>query len=186
MRALIQFIQRYVILNKAIVAALNECVEAIDVSKGDYLLQPGQMCRNLWFVESGMIRKYYLHQGKEITTWIHCEHEMVTSLTSYFQQQPSTEYLQVCEKSRILTLSVSGREQLNPYPPIHEFGRRLMAEQLALIDQVGRQLQNSNAKEKYDWLVSYAPQLAQRAQLGHIASLLGMTQETLSRIRSHK
>ena len=65
-----------------------------DFAKNEYILEPGQRCNKIWFLKQGMVRKFYLHDGKEKTVWINTENQIFTSLQSYAQRRPADEYLQ--------------------------------------------------------------------------------------------
>lgn len=183
---LIRFINQYTRLDKNAEHALRELVESESYRKNEYLLQEGQICTRVWFIQSGSVRKFYLHEGKEITTWIHFENEMFTSLSSYFQQQPSEEYLQACENTKLLSISYANSLKMNEYPQISNFSKLHLEEQFSIIDKVSKKFSQMNAAEKYDALAEMTPGLIKRAKLGYIASIMGVSQETLSRIRAKK
>ena len=187
MDALITFIKKYSPLNAETESALREKLFIESFSKNDFLLQPGQICSRLFFIKSGMIRKYFIHEDKEITKWIHCEGEIATSLGSFFRQMPSGEYLHACEDTTVISLKFSDRQELtNTYPQIERFGRLVLEDQVFLLDEIHKRFNLMSARERYDLMMNVSPQIFQRAKLGNIATLLGITQETLSRIRSSK
>jgi len=180
---LIRYIENYVHLSKKAEEALEQFTTPESFKKNEFILQPGQYCQRIWFLVSGMVRKFHLSDGKEITSWIHTENETFTSLQSYAQDTPSTEYLQACEPVTAISISKKKSKELIVFPEFVTFTNALMEKQFALIDQNTREFNNRDAKGKYAYLQQIAPQLIKRAKLGHIASLLGVTQETLSRIR---
>lgn len=184
MENLINFIRQYTRLDKEAEEALIEYIEPGSYSKNGYLLQEGQICSRVWFIQTGSVRKFYLHEGKEITVWIHFENEMFTSLSSYFQQQPSDEYLQACEDTALLSISYTNSLKLNSYPQIGKFSRLHLEEQFSIIDKISKKFSQMSALEKYKALAEMTPTLIKRAKLGHIASIMGVSQETLSRIRA--
>ena len=130
-----------------------------------------------------MVRKYYVADGKEITTWIHTENDMFTSLQSYAQNLPSDEFIQACEATEVIGLSKLNSEKLATYPQFMVFGNALMEREFVNIDKHTKALNQRDAKGKYNYLMEIAPEMIKRAKLGHIASIIGVTQETLSRIR---
>ncbi len=186
MEDLIRFINQYTRLDQNTEQALRELVESESCRKNEYLLREGQVCRKVWFILAGSVRKYYLHEGKEITTWIHFENEMFTSLSSYFQQKPSGEYLQACENTTLLSISYANSLKLNKHPQMRSFSKLHLEEQFSIIDKVSKKFSQMSAPDKYAALTEMAPSLIKRAKLGYIASIMGVSQETLSRIRARK
>ncbi len=186
MENLINFIRQYTRLDKDAEEALRENIDSESYSRNEYLLQEGQICSRVWFIQTGSVRKFYLHEGKEITVWIHFENEMFTSLSSYFQQQPSDEYLQACETTTLLSISYVNSQKLNRYQQLGKFSKLHLEEQFSIIDKVSKKFYQMSALEKYEALTELAPSLMKRAKLGHIASIMGVSQETLSRIRAKK
>lgn len=183
MDALINYIESIVRLSPEAINELLLRAEKEQVKRQAFILEAGQRCHKIWFLVRGMVRKYYLHNGKEITTWIHTENETFTSLQSYAQRIPAPEYLQACEDSVIIGITRSHSEKLIQFPEFVTFSNTLMEQEFAKIDRHTRELNARDARGKYQYLCQIAPELAKRAKLGHIASILGVSQETLSRIR---
>jgi CRP-like cAMP-binding protein len=183
MQKLIEYIESIVKLDFDAIQALNKLVEIETFSKNQYILESGQYCNKIWFLKSGMVRKYHVHEGKEITTWIHIENDTFTSLQSYSQKIPTNEYLQACENTEVIGITRHNSEKLAQFPQIAVFSNTLMEREFVNIDIHTRELNQKDAKGKYGYLSKIAPEIVKRAKLGHIASLLGITQETLSRIR---
>ncbi len=183
MQQLVCLIEEYVKLNAEAINTLERAIEFEAYKNNQIILDLDQRCNKIWFIKSGMVRKYHLHKGKEITLWIHVENEMFTSLSSYFHQSPATEILQACEKSELISISRQNSEKLSQIEEFVTFYNKLIEEQFVTIDKVTREFNLMNAKEKYDYLRKIAPEITKRAKLGHIASIMRVTQETLSRIR---
>jgi hypothetical protein len=125
-----------------------------------------------------------LHEGKEVTVWLHTEGEMFTSMRSYFMDQPTTEIIQACENSTLFSVTKDGSKKLNRYPQFDTFSRLYLEEQFSRLDESLKKFSMLSAEEKYRMLMDLSPQLIRRAKLIHIASIMGVTPETLSRIRS--
>ncbi len=155
------------------------------VQKNKTLVTQGQVCNKLYFIEEGVGRSYYLKEdGKEITQWFFIEGKFMSSLESFFQQVPSLYYLEMLEDSTIYSIT---REKLDAlfakYHDMEKFGRLLSTEMLTRVVNKLNALQFQTARERYDYMLTEFPNISNRVSLGHIASYLGMTQETLSRIR---
>lgn len=170
-----------------VIALVLDAFETKSVKKGTQLLQAGSTCRNLYFMEKGVARTYAESPEREVSSWFYPENQFVTSWYSFLQQQPSFEYIEMIEDGVINSISYQALQGLyNSHSEVERFGRLMVEEQLAFIDYFSRGYLFMTAKEKYDLLNSYFPDITMRVKLGHIASFLGITQETLSRIRSQK
>ncbi|WP_167619509.1 Crp/Fnr family transcriptional regulator [Maribellus sediminis] len=183
MEQLINYIEQIVKLDDAAKAALHELAAIEHFAKNEFILEPGQRCNKIWFLKAGMVRKFFFHDGKEKTVWITTENEIFTSLQSYAQRRHSDEYLQACEKCEVISISRGNSEKLIRFPAFVTFTNTLMEREFSNIDKNTKALSSTDARGKYEYLKKIAPEMTKRAKLGHIASLLGISQETLSRIR---
>ena len=183
MQQLIDYIQQFVRLDSDAINALNELAEIEHYQKNQFILEQGQRCHKIWFLKKGMVRKYHICNDKEITVWIHTENDIFTSLQSYAQATPSVEYLQACEPTEVISISKSNSDKLSQFSQLLIFSNELMGKEFANIDKHTKTLSSLDAKQKYEYLRKITPGMIKRAKLGHIASILGITQETLSRIR---
>lgn len=155
------------------------------VAKNQVLVHQGDICKSLYFVEQGMGRSYYLNEnGKEITQWFFGVGKFMTSADSFFQQTPSLYYLEVLETSVLYRISKEDIDKLfAKYHKMEKLGRMVTVEMLTKLGNKLNAIQFQTAKERYDYMLAEFPDIAYQVPLGHIASYLGMTQETLSRIR---
>lgn len=155
-----------------------------DVPKGHLLLKEGKTCERLYFIVKGTLRTYHFQDGKDITYWIYPDNTIITSWHSYILRKPSSEYIETTEDATLVSLSYNQWQDLYlKHPKIERFGRLILEEQMALLDDFFKGYYFLTAKEKYNLLIASFPTITQRANLGHIASMLGISQETLSRIR---
>jgi len=183
MKLLIDYIDKFAKLDDEAIRALNEFAEIETFKKNQYILQQGNRCNKIWFLKSGMVRKFYIHDGKEITIWIHTENDIFTSLQSYAQNTPSCEYLQACEDTETISITKQNSEKLIQFPQIVTFTNVLMEREFVNVDIHSKALNSKDAKGKYEYLREIVPEVVKRAKLGYIASIMGVSQETLSRIR---
>lgn len=180
MKQLIDYIEQYVALDIKSRTSLQRLCRTEFVKKNVHVITSGSICKKLWFIKTGMVRKYYLHDGKEHTCWIHTENELFTSLQSYGQQIPATENIQACENSELISISRDNALILNAIPQFQLFSNKLMEEGMANIDKHTKEFAIRDAKGKYEYLRQIAPEII---KLGQIATIIGITPETLSRIR---
>lgn len=157
------------------------------VKRGSFLLKAGETCKHLYFIRKGVIRGYIREGAKEVTTWITAENEMVTSIRGLSLQEPSLENIQAIEHCDLVVASYESLQYLyDHYLEVNIVGRKLLeqyyrdAEERAFISRI------PNATKRYQHFLETKPNLANRIALKYIASYLGMTIETLSRIRSKK
>lgn len=155
------------------------------VGKNQTLVREGQVCTKLYFIEQGAGRSFYLKEdGKEITQWFFTEGKFMSSIESFFQQIPSIYYLEMLEDSVVYSITRENLDRLfEKYPNMEKFGRLLSTEMLTRVVNKLNALQFQTAKERYEYMLTEFPDISTRVPLGYIASYLGMTQETLSRIR---
>lgn len=186
MKQLIKFINKYTIVNNKTIDTLNECFKTEIYKKNTIILNKGEHCDKLWFIKKGLVRKYQQQHEKDITIWIHSENDIFTSIESYFKHVQSEEILQACEDTITLSISKSESEKLKGNTQIELFVKLWLEETLAHLTSETCKFNLMNAEEKYEYLKTFYPQLIQRAKLGYIASIIGITQETLSRIRARK
>jgi len=156
-----------------------------ELPKGTFLLEQGKTCKHLNFLESGFARAFYYKVGKEITTWFAFEHDIVASMYSFTAQKPSLENIEIIETSVVHSITYDQLQQLyQKYPEFNLIGRLLIEKYFIELEERILSLQIQPAKERYQKILQNQPELLQRASLGHIASYLGISQETLSRIRA--
>ena len=185
MNHLLEHIKMFHPLSAEAQDALKECFEKYILSKNDYLIKEGQISRYMYFLESGALRGYYNVDGKEITHWFAFENDFVTSFHSFITNQPAVENIQLIESAVLWRIS---KEQLqNLYNQHHEIERlvRIAYEKYYIkLEERYVNAQFKTAKELYNNLLQQRPHILERVPLGYIASYLGISQETLSRIRS--
>jgi len=155
------------------------------VQKNQVLIKEGQVCNKLYFVEQGMGRSYYLKKdGKEVTQWFFGAGKFMSSADSFFKQSPSFYYLEVLEDSILYSISNEKMDLLlAKYHKMEKFTRLLSIDMLTNMVRKLNAIQFQTARERYDYMIYEFPDIAHRVPLSSIASYLGMTQETLSRIR---
>lgn len=157
------------------------------VAKGDILITEGKICNELYLIKKGFLRGFHYHNGKEITTWFGFENDIATSTYSFVSQKPGFESIEAIENSILYVISHDDLSMIYHNHPEFNYVGRLLTEKY-YVDLMERtlSLQFQRAKESYEQLVSRQPYILQRASLGHVASYLGISQETLSRIRTKK
>lgn len=155
-----------------------------NVPKGELLVREGDYSYELYYVAKGGARAYYLKEGKTITDWFAFENDFISSIISFFLGVPSQHYIEVLEDTTFMVLQLKDIEMLcDKYHDFERLGRLSTTKTMIQLQQRIVSLQFKSSKERYDSLLDKYPQIELRAPLGDIASYLGITQETLSRIR---
>lgn len=185
MQQLLSHIQQYSPLTTDTQNTLPDCFEKITLGKNELLLREGQICRHLYFLESGALRGFYNLDGKEITHWFGFEKDFVTSFHSFITDQPAVENIQLLEGSILWAISKDTlTELLNKHHEIERLVRIAYEKYYIRLEERFVNAQFKTAKELYENLLQQTPYILERVPLGFIASYLGISQETLSRIRS--
>ncbi len=163
---------------------LNGICEVIEVPKNKVFIEADKHSHYLYFQKEGICRIYYNKLEKEVVLGFTFPGEALISLNSYILQQPGYENFQALEDSQLYRLPIKDLEELySTHIEIANWGRRLAElEGLKIEDRLMLRLFKSS-KESYEELLKKAPNITNRIKLGYIASYLGITQVTLSRIR---
>lgn len=184
MTELIQFIENFQHLDLVTSEAIQNCFQKQLFKKNEYLLKEGEICSKIYFIKTGLVRRFYLIEGEEITKWIYHDYHWLTSLTSYFNHNPSFEYLQADQDTVVYYLSAQKEQELLKFPLFLQFHFKFLRASLAAFDEFHFVLSSMTAHKKYKYIIENFPLLVQRSKQKNIASLLGISQETLSRIRA--
>ncbi|RAJ76592.1 CRP-like cAMP-binding protein [Chitinophaga dinghuensis] len=184
MHSFLSFVHQYIPLTPAAEAALSGIIHRQEYPKGHQLTTAGTTCRYIWFIEQGLARTFYLKDGKDITDWISPENSISCSLVSFLTQRPDIRSIELLEHSVVCSLYYEDLERLyRQFHEIERLGRLLVSNGLILMQQRFDELHFVTARERYQQLLDTYPGLLNRVPLGMIASYLGITQETLSRMR---
>jgi CRP-like cAMP-binding protein len=155
------------------------------VKKGDFLVRSGDVCAYFYFIQKGIMRSYVQDGKKEITTWITAENELATSITSFHTQQKSFENIQAIEDCELTGLHYDDLQYLyHHFAEVNTVGRMLLEKYYRDAEERAYIARLSEATSKYQRFIATKSFMLNRVPLKFIASYLGMTLETLSRIRS--
>ena len=180
-----QYVKNIYPLSKAAQDFINQKAYSSHHNKNEMLVKAGSICTGIYLIRKGILRSFIKEGQKEITTWISGEHELATCITSYGLQQPARENIQALEDCELVVLSTTDLQYLyEHFPESNIVGRKILekyyrdAEERAFIARL------MEATSKYKHFIATKSDLLNRVPLRCIASYLGMTLETLSRIRS--
>jgi CRP-like cAMP-binding protein len=177
----------YTPLSPACQQALQEHFQYQSIPKGKIVVREGQFSDRAYLIVQGCSRAYYLKDGKDISDWFAFENEFMASIVSFFNKEASPHYIEFIEDSTVIEFSRETIEQLSRQH--HDFERFISKvvtkTMLGLRERLSSILFNK-AEERYQQLIGIRPDISNRVPLTHIASYLGITLETLSRIRNPK
>ncbi len=168
--------------------AVELCAEKIKikkVKKGDYLLQEGEICTDTFFVNKGLLRMYTIDKnGKEHILHFAPEKWILSDKSSLYLNQPSNYFIDAVEDSELLVLSPEYFDFLaQQQPKILYKQNTMLHHHVNSLQKRITQLLGANAEERYlDFLKTY-PNIFERVPQWMVASYLGITPESLSRVR---
>lgn len=184
---IIQYLNQIIPLNPSQQNQLNDLLEYQDVPKDSVLLEVGQVSDRLYFMVEGVLRAYYIRDGKEHTSWLGFENEFAYSVSSFVKQTPSIETMVTISDCTFSTLSYTNLQFLFHQDPVwNTLGRLLFEDTCIRLYRRIHAYQSLSAAERYDQIEKRHPDILNRVKLAHVASYLAMTPETLSRLRATK
>lgn len=179
---------------------INEYIQTLDIEtlttlqsisseksyrKGELLLRQDEVCTKSYLVISGIARKYYLNDGKEITTELFFENDLAVSFESYTLQQPGREFIEaLTDVSVSITHYQAFQDAKIKYPKLITLDLMLAEYYAMWVEKRLFQFHTMTATERYLDIIHRNPRLIQTLPLTIIASYLGISLETLSRIRA--
>jgi CRP-like cAMP-binding protein len=160
-------------------------IKEVHYSRGHILLRADKVEHKIYFIKKGIARGYAYQEENEITFWFGKEGDAVVSMKSYVGNQKGYEDIELLEDCALYELKTASLQALyNEDIAIANWGRKFAEKELIKAEERLIALQFKTATERYRSLLEDSPDLIRRVQLGYIASYLGITQVSLSRIRA--
>ncbi len=156
-----------------------------NLKKGDFFEVQGKVCRHIAFINKGFLKTFYLNnKGVETTSCFCTENNFTTSYKSFILQQPSAFSIQALADTELLVIDYEDLQKLySTSIAWQSIGRAFAEKEYMVMEQYASVLNNETAKEKYLRLLKEQPNVILKATVEDIASYLGVTRRTLSRIR---
>lgn len=187
MKNLIASLRRYYPVSDESIEQLAAHFTVLKLPRKHLLIEAGKLDRNVYFIEQGFCRSYCIRDGKEMTIWFSREGDITFALKDLYHNEPGYEYVELLEDCLFYVISIEKLNELyRTNIEIANWSRVVHQECLLQLDQIYIDRLFLPAKDRYEKLIKECPDLLQRANLGHVASFLGMTQQNLSRLRSEK
>jgi CRP-like cAMP-binding protein len=182
-----QHFEKYIHLSDTLKCELTNRVIVVKFKKGEIVHNADTVCTKSYFITKGLLRTYFLKDGKEISEYFSSENEWVNSPKSMFTQKTGIYYIDALEKTEALCLKINDLGFLfDHFPEMERYARLSMGTVFGHFMERIVSLRFTTAKEKYEHFCDNYKDIYHRIPLGMVASYLGITQETLSRIRAEK
>jgi len=184
---LLEYFQKHLNLSEEFSEKFDIMFRHEYANKGEILFRPESFSQKIIFIEKGLIRTYYLKDGKDITYLFLSENSFLTPIDCVFYNRPAPYGWEALESCEIRVADYRNFELIfTEVPGMEKFIRVLLVNVLHTIAEKLYAVQFQTAQDRYKKLLETQPDILLRAPLGHIASYLGITQQTLSVIRSGK
>lgn len=168
-------------------ARLREKVVMMEVPRRHLLVEEGKLCKCAYFIEKGMTRSYWVVDGEEITTSFSCEGDIVFSMDELYYGKPSEEYVETLEDAVLYRIYLKDLlEFFHTDIGMANWGRIIHQNEYRRLHESHRDRLTLSASDRYNAFCVQFPQVSRRARLRFIASYLGITLPTLSRLRARK
>jgi CRP-like cAMP-binding protein len=179
--------EKYIKLSDTLKSELANRLVLKTFKKGELIHNADTVCTKSYFIQKGILRTYFIKDGKEISEYFCGETEWVNSPRSFMQKQLDIYYIDAIENAEVFCLHVNDLMFLfNNFPEMERYARLSMGSIFGHLIERITSLRFTTAKEKYIHFCSTYQDIYARIPLGMIATYLGITQETLSRIRAEK
>jgi CRP-like cAMP-binding protein len=164
---------------------IEESFKTIHLSKGEFWIEQGKICKHIAFLVSGKLRTFYINElGNEITCFLLSKPGFITAYNSFLTNTPTIEHITTLEDSVMRVISKEELESLSAEIPKLHILRRMIAEHIYLsMEKRIALLQSHSAQERYQQIMQEYPDIILNYPLQHTASYLGITPQHLSRLR---
>ena len=184
MTELEDYIQTYFSVKQSDLTKVSSFFKPMTLNKGDYFLKPGRKSDRLGFVQSGMIREFVFIDDKEVTKWISTKGYFVVDLNSFIFGHPARWNIQALTDTEIFVINSKDYQKIGDVlPRWAELEKLFIAKCFTVMEDRILQHLSLSAEQRYEQLFNFNRDLFNQVPLQYLASMLGMTPETLSRIR---
>lgn len=177
------YIAKYTELYDAEWEQIEKCLTRKEYKKRTCILEAGEICKKLYFLEEGFLRFYVLREGNEVSKFFTKPPYCFTSQRSFTNNVPAEETIEVLKDSVVWEMHKTDAFDLLQYFNWSEFIRKLVQEVQFFTEQILEEIQNQTAEERYIRMIEENDTILIHAPLKDIASYLGIAPQSLSRIR---
>lgn len=184
MKQAIAQLEKIALLSPELKAHFHTILKNKKFLKREHLLREGDVCRNIWFIESGIVGCFYEKSDKLLCSWFMKEGDITTSVTSFFHQQIAVEDIVALDDVVAWYITFEELEHIyRKFPAFNLHGRILLTEYYILAEKRMQAFNGMPPIEKYKYLVDHQPEIIQRVAVKDMARYIGIGPDTLSRLR---
>lgn len=186
MEKLLNFLNSIYPFSDSLTEYLAVNLKTKNLSKKEYLLKQGHVSREICFIDKGLLRCFYLVDDKEVSSWFMKEGDVIVSVKSFFQQSESYEAIQALEDCTLYYISYNELQFI--YRNFSEFnfiGRVLTERYYTLSEERLYAMRMQRAHDRYTYLMQYHAELILRVPSKFLASYLGITEVTFSKMKGN-
>lgn len=184
MSSLEQYISNSIALSPDNLQAITSYFKPAELKKGDFFARTGRYCEKLSFVKGGYMRIFFEANDREVTQWISPPGYFITDLSSYIYRQPGRWTIQALTDCTLLELSRDAYDALSKEVPVwKDLDRLFIVKCFGMLEERVFSHLYMSTEERFNLLMKTQPELFNIVPLQYLASMLGMTPETLSRLR---
>jgi CRP-like cAMP-binding protein len=185
MERLFQYLHSYYPLSWELKYRLTQILKFKKFRKRAFILEEGQICEKIYFIERGLLRCFHLKAGNQVSNWFMKEGDVAIAVESFFGRVPSYQFIQALEETDVYYITYSELQAI--CREFNEFyiHRCLIVEKYYMLsEQRHFAIQCQSATEKYKYLVDHSPDLLRRVASKYIASFVGLSEVHFSAIKS--
>ena len=180
-----KFISEYVHLPDDELEFIASQFKTKTIKKNEFLLTEGETCKDLIFVQNGCLRLYYMQEDFEVSVWFALKHSSAIEIYSFISETPTNYFLQAIETTEILYLPKTVLNKLyETHPKLQEMMRKFWEDVILHLLERFTALQRDTAEQRYLDLLN-KPELLQTIPQKYLASFIGVTPTSLSRIKKN-
>ena len=185
MEPLISFLKKDLSIPQRLIPGIIAFYQTEQLAKNDFLVKKGQHCRKMCLIEQGYFRFFTYSEKKAITHWIFGKDQLVTDVAGYFLQQPAKWNIQALTDTTVYSLTYADYQNLRTQiPDWDNYEKLFLIKLMSALENRVYALLSMSAEERYQYLFQSDSNMFNELPLQYLASMLGMTPETLSRIRA--
>lgn len=164
---------------------LDDLLVYKELRKESFLLSEGQICQNCFIIQEGVARKFSRSEDKELTTELYFKDDLAVSFESFCYQRSSTEFIQAITDLKVVQINFSSFQKLkSEFPELIQLDLAIAEYYTIWLEKRFMEFRTQSASQRYLNLIAREPRYLKHLKLTIIASYLGISLETLSRIRS--
>ncbi|GAA4339691.1 cyclic nucleotide-binding domain-containing protein [Flaviaesturariibacter amylovorans] len=164
---------------------LRSILKTRELHKKDFLLRAGHTCRHICFIEKGLLRCFYLKDDLEVSSWFMKEGDVIISVESFYQQKASYESIQALEDCVLHYIDYNELQNIyRRFPEFNFIGRVITEKYYGLSEKRLYAIRMQRSQERYDFLMKNDSELVLRVPAKYLASYLGITEVTMSKVKA--